>query len=1087
MSRLLAFTLVLVATACTAADPPGDDEPDDAGSDGDTISEDLDNGLEDAAVDAGQIDALQEPAVPDMGDVIDAEVLDMAVEPDAAVCVDQDEDGLQDCEGDCDDGDGFRRPGFREVCNNIDDDCDGQTDEGCGSDVGRGAWNPVAQLPGPAPATCPAGLRYADEGDVECNASGLRLGPMALGDWFNRRQRGEAPAGGNLAYATLELPPLQDFRVEVSIRIDEADPPDRVLDGQVFGTVGLVFEGEEPTGGFPGTITSLVFLPNGLPRFYYQGGPSSGGGHLEVELGRTVELSIERIGHDLITRVGGAYSNRRVVPDGGEGDRPLDPHRPLRRLVLACVNCRGTIEKLRVLTPTVAPVVDLLAPCPNQLRNGGFESATEQTAHFWSVRPAEITAAECCEAPSAEAWRRSLNSVRLLGDAGARRMVFDPPAAGARPAPLVQPTPAIAEESLRTLSLSASSEAPATLKLGLEGCEPNSVSIEVPGPEQRFDRQFRCDAWAAPEVRIWNEDPVAVVVDDVQLEIGEPSGFCPSWRDGYGLRLEPSTQIEPVDIRPDEITRHPIAEDLELALEADGAGLRISVIGALGDLDLKLSPWPGRNDHSTLRLRNAVHVVDGGEVEACGEELCPDGGLVWILPWEALQLDATTQRNWGLELLRPNGEVWSTTSIYLYWVGELPWGNSLADPPEYRAAAPAPAWADQIRTWVLHPRRVGPESGQVVTREHFDLFRDLGFDGVGLVNPHVNELPRFFEFAGGENPITVDLQTFYGLRFWRNDDHFEFYLAYADAIAGAMEQCGEQCPPVHWTLMDEPSIHALSRCRQDLSTSDNWADLRPSMRAALLAGGCIADQACDSSTALVACRAAFPTLINELVAEVQLRLPESVPVGINITRDLGLALLSRLGESLDDLSFTNNWVGVDHPWAISLDPFRRRVEEAPNIPFIGYNAIGGPSGGWFVRGGPSAQAYRGMSLLLTAWGAVALRAFVWPPHSVALLDELRDSAALFQRLAPTIPRGRLTPRPATSHRRLFATAFRDLERTLLVVVNVGDAPLQGRIDVRGFDGAQFRRIDIDDEAQPHHGRIQGHWAPFEGRVFQILD
>ena len=45
-------------------------------------------------------------------------------------CVDDDGDGYTEEEGDCDDTDGGVSPGIPEACNGIDDDCDGEVDQG---------------------------------------------------------------------------------------------------------------------------------------------------------------------------------------------------------------------------------------------------------------------------------------------------------------------------------------------------------------------------------------------------------------------------------------------------------------------------------------------------------------------------------------------------------------------------------------------------------------------------------------------------------------------------------------------------------------------------------------------------------------------------------------------------------------------------------------------------------------------------------------------------------------------------------------------------------------------------------------------
>jgi hypothetical protein len=72
--------------------------------------------------------------------------------------VDSDGDGVMVCAGDCDDTDGNIYPGMTEACNNVDDNCDGATDEGCECTTGEsrpcgtdeGACEPGTQ-------TCQAG------------------------------------------------------------------------------------------------------------------------------------------------------------------------------------------------------------------------------------------------------------------------------------------------------------------------------------------------------------------------------------------------------------------------------------------------------------------------------------------------------------------------------------------------------------------------------------------------------------------------------------------------------------------------------------------------------------------------------------------------------------------------------------------------------------------------------------------------------------------------------------------------------------------------------------------------------------------
>jgi hypothetical protein len=49
-------------------------------------------------------------------------------------CVDEDDDGFTTCDGDCDDNNADINPDILEICNNIDDNCDGGVDEGFNGD-----------------------------------------------------------------------------------------------------------------------------------------------------------------------------------------------------------------------------------------------------------------------------------------------------------------------------------------------------------------------------------------------------------------------------------------------------------------------------------------------------------------------------------------------------------------------------------------------------------------------------------------------------------------------------------------------------------------------------------------------------------------------------------------------------------------------------------------------------------------------------------------------------------------------------------------------------------------------------------------
>ncbi|MGM0577006.1 MAG: putative metal-binding motif-containing protein [Myxococcota bacterium] len=94
----------------------------------------------------------------DCGDGIDQDCRDGD-----AVCVDDDEDGVPDCqEVDCGAGDPDVAPGLDEVCDGKDNDCDGDTDEGYTWTSGRALLSPGEEC----------GLGVCAGGVVECTEDG---------------------------------------------------------------------------------------------------------------------------------------------------------------------------------------------------------------------------------------------------------------------------------------------------------------------------------------------------------------------------------------------------------------------------------------------------------------------------------------------------------------------------------------------------------------------------------------------------------------------------------------------------------------------------------------------------------------------------------------------------------------------------------------------------------------------------------------------------------------------------------------------------------------------------------------------------
>jgi hypothetical protein len=80
-------------------------------------------------------------------------------------CADQDQDGVTDCDGDCDDADPAINPTRPERCNGVDDDCDGRTDDPSALDAT--AWYEDADLDGWGDAALPQTACAAPFGTVD--------------------------------------------------------------------------------------------------------------------------------------------------------------------------------------------------------------------------------------------------------------------------------------------------------------------------------------------------------------------------------------------------------------------------------------------------------------------------------------------------------------------------------------------------------------------------------------------------------------------------------------------------------------------------------------------------------------------------------------------------------------------------------------------------------------------------------------------------------------------------------------------------------------------------------------------------------
>jgi len=968
----------------------------------------------------------------------------------------------------CDEGQSG--PGALEVCDGEDQDCDGAVDERCQTAMAT-LWKPHFELT--AAGTCERWEVPADS-DVVCDDNGLTLPPIELSEWFRLRQHNEAGAQMNGQHASINFEPVEHFRLTIRVNVLASDRPERPLDGSVFGFLGLRFLNEVAGAGFPGTMTGLLFMPGELPRFYYQGGPSSGAGYEEVIFGEPTELVIERLGHSLSTYANGELVGQAIVPAMDRVSRIDDPHLRLSGLFTACSHCRAHVESIRVEVPTVAPTEVERASCSNRVRNATFRHATDGVPDAWAIDYSHQRPGFCCEATDVDSLRATLQAIVSNDDVPGVRLT---PTEEAIERPrLVQPVVLRGHEDVIEVSLDTRSDAGSEVEISLEGCGP-TVRRPVRRGQARMNVHFVCDGVLAAELGFRNVGVGVFDVHRVMLVQEEDSEFCEDWRE----------DIEPTRVREQRAVyalspdpqRIPL-DEFRVRAWYDQTGLSIQVGPVSSPFRVALSPHavpekPWYADNTS---------VQRGRWIPCERAGCIAGDRIWLIPFDEMDLTPATEIQWSLRISGVSRDESWASGIGLVWSRNV-FQDHLRPPADFEPAG-GHLWS-QVRHLPLHPVRLGPAVRDIVNDSHFQLLGTLGLDGIGLVNPHPNLIPRFIQHALDMDNMTLDLQSFLVIPFWRDDAQRADYWRWVAAINDGLSRCAPECPTVLWNIVDEPGIHDLARCVTDLSTQTNRQDLMPPLDA-LSAALCDDGIVCGRSEAQLACDGAFPELLADLVRDLKSDLVDSVSVGLNLTGDRGQRYLSALNGRLDYSSYTNNWVGRYPPRSWPLIQLERRQREGDETPFIGYNVFGGPLGGWTIRRAPSAHAFRGMSVLLSAFGANGIRGFVWPPASLDVLEELGHEAEAFRALSHIVPSGRLSPRLPTSSPSVVATAFLRGRDLVIAVVNRTEQTVRAAIDVRGLP-RRARAVDVFSgiETPIQSGRLSVVLAPFEGRFVRCLD
>jgi len=261
--------------ATTCDDPPDCDDEDaslnqvDLDGDGySTCDDDCDDGA-----------ATTYPGAPELCDVVDNDC-DGDVDEDPELTMDQDQDGYTPCQGDCDDSDILISPAATDICGDgLDNDCDRHADNDC---IVCDDW-----IPGDYP-TVQAALDGADENDVLCVQPGTYVETLDMG--------------------TLDLH-LLGVAGPIPTVIDAAGT-DRVLDFPLGAMPDLIVEGFTLTGGsanYGGGLRITNCAPTLRHLIITGNAAGTGGGGIYMDSGGATVTEVEVSGNDADVGGGGIY------------------------------------------------------------------------------------------------------------------------------------------------------------------------------------------------------------------------------------------------------------------------------------------------------------------------------------------------------------------------------------------------------------------------------------------------------------------------------------------------------------------------------------------------------------------------------------------------------------------------------------------------------------------------------------------------------------------------------------------------------------------------------------------------------------
>jgi hypothetical protein len=958
---------------------------------------------------------------------------------------------------------------------------------------------------------CDPPWRHGSELNCEDSHEGVNLSALPLGVWMNTRQR----ASRDDHSLTLPITPAQanwsvDFEITLLSTIEGSAEI-----GQSFAYIGIIDEGEVPSSGYPGAATGL-YLPLGAPpRLYDRGQAGPNSSRRSVELNQTYRYTLSVLSGELWVSKDQVLLSRKALRMA-DAELRLGYERLVSALRISCVNCTAKVQVHQVLRAEV-PTDSISLPqnstntdgtnCTQHLINPRFERDDGGFPTRWSLYPALSLEL------SPTLWRERMGQSivsHVVNDVGEsiRRMSV------ASEVQLRQPLYLPAESCEGLVLTLHDLEGTASVMLNSlqsTSCPNQSSNVSCVIHELSPHQYFIAHCPSGPaELKITPDDDNALSINALSLNLH--SGRLTE--DGDWISSEPLPTLEETPCDPDralserqisieQLTDRGMAQHLSLSFDeyqhiplwiVDENQPRMMEQSALSVMmketyiQLRLSlPSPPKRFQLFLRLNDTTKplkfwwhessgILDAHPTEwnndhsGCDETLEEPCEIILSLPWSAIaakalapevQLDllVVTQTEQILALsdvaFSPYGLMWGGVlgGVVLTGISEAILDhthdalNSLTPSPtphRFRPLAFAP---------VVPMRRT-----DTYWDEHrWGLLNELGFKGVSVGNPHQNWIPLILESAIDIAGGLIDFNLFYGVNFWRDGDLRQVYLEIAQSLANTLADISNNALLISLTLLDEPLIHPLRRCVDDLSSSNDWSNLRSIIMTEVEEHCGQESLGCSHSIASQICREVFPALITELAEDVAQYLGEQriqVSIGVNLTGDLGLKLaeelaeqnVMRLNSAIDHLSFTNNWVGYDLPlrWSDDADHTSNHFQTIdPRIHRVGYSLFSGPNGGWRVLRSPNAQEARAMSLSLLAEGAEWQRIFAWPPNHALVAEGLGELNRSLHGLS-ALHEGHILTLP-TSHHALKAKLFYTESEAILIIINRDALPMIGSV------------------------------------------